>query len=56
MHQFGIREKKFYTAMNQHTQPDRTTPLQSVWSMAVSDVTIECERFIYSLKFMYTSI
>ena len=32
--------------MNQDVQPDRATPLQSAWSMALSATTVECERFI----------
>ena len=46
-YQFGIREKKFYTSMNQHAQPNRTTSLQSAWSMALSAMTVECEQFVY---------
>ena len=38
-------------AMDQHAWPDRATPLQSVWSLALSAMTIECERlFYYSLN------
>ena len=40
--QFGIEEKKFYAVMDQHAWPDRTTPFQSVWSMALSAMTAEC--------------
>ena len=34
-------------AMDQHAWPNRTTPLQSVWSMALSAVMVEYEQFIY---------
>ena len=43
-YQFGI---KFYMTMDQHARPNRTTPLQSVWSMALSAMMVECEQFIY---------
>ena len=33
--------------MDQHARPDRTTPLQSVWSMALSAMTVECEWFFF---------
>ena len=38
------------------TQEDypATTPLQSVWSIALSATTVECERFIY--LFIYRSV
>ena len=42
-YQFGIGEKKFYMAMDQHVQLDRTTPLRSAWSKALSAMTVECE-------------
>ena len=29
--------------MNQYAWPNRTTPLQSAWSMALNAMTIECE-------------
>ena len=35
-------------AMDQCVWPDRTAPLQSAWSMVLSAMTVECERFIYS--------
>ena len=44
---FEIGEKKFCTAIDQHAQPDITTPLQSVWSMALSDMIVGCEQYIY---------
>ena len=37
-HQFGIGEDSFCT------WPDRTTPLQSAWSMVLSAITVECEH------------
>ena len=37
--------------MEQHSRPNRTTPLESVWSMAQSDMMVECERFIYFIVF-----
>ena len=40
-HQFGIGEEKFYTAMDQNALPDRATPLQSTWSMALSALMVE---------------
>ena len=33
--------------MDQHAQPDRTTLLQSAWSVALSATMVECEQFIY---------
>ena len=33
--------------MVQHALSDRTIPLQSVQSMALNAMTVECERFIY---------
>ena len=34
-------------AVEQHVQPDRTTPLQSVWwSMALSALMVKFKRFI----------
>ena len=35
------RRKEIYVAINQHAQPYRTMPLQSVWSMAPSAMTVE---------------
>ena len=32
--------------MDQHARPDRTIPLQSVWSMVLSAMTVECKRLI----------
>ena len=46
-HQFGIGEKEFYTAMDQHAWPDRTPPLHSAWSMALSAMTVDCEPCIH---------
>ena len=40
---FAIGEKKFCIAVNQHAWSDRTTPLQSAWSVALSAMTVECE-------------
>ena len=37
-------------AMDQRAWPNRTTPLQSVWSMALSAVMVECERFILYME------
>ena len=48
-YQFGIRENSLCTMMDQHGRPDRTTPLQSAWSMALNAMTVECEQFIYVL-------
>ena len=37
-----------------HAWPDNTTPvLQSAWSMALSAMTIECERFIYLFTYSF---
>ena len=36
---------KFYTAMHKHARLDRTTPLQSVLSLVLSTMTVECDRF-----------
>ena len=47
LYKFGIRENSFRTLMDQHTWRDRTTPLQSAWSMALSFSTTEYEQFIY---------
>ena len=35
--------------MDQHAQPDRTTPLQSAWLMVLSAMMAECvsDLFIY---------
>ena len=43
-------------SLNQHAWPDRTTPLQSVWSMALSTKMIECEPFICLFIFIYMSV
>ena len=40
-------------AMNQHAQPDRTTPLQSTWSMVLSAMTVECKEFIYLFIYLF---
>ena len=45
-YQFGIGEDSFCTSMDQHAWPDRTTPLRSMWSIALSAMTVECEQFI----------
>ena len=45
-YQFKIREQSFYTLMDHHAWPDRTTPLQSAWLMTLSAMTVECERFV----------
>ena len=36
--------------MDQHAWSNRTTPLQSVWSMVLSAMMVECELFIYSIN------
>ena len=33
--------------VDQHSQPDRTTPPQRAWSMVLSAMMVERERFIY---------
>ena len=43
LYQFGIGEKTFYTGMDQHSRAGRTTLLQSVWSVTLSAMTVECE-------------
>ena len=35
--------------MDQHAWLDKTTPLQSAWSVALSTMMVECEQFIYLL-------
>ena len=48
LYQFGIEENSYCTPTNQHAWPDKTTPLLwSVWSSALSTMTVECKRFIY---------
>ena len=48
-HEFEIREQN--TPTDQHVWCDKTTPfLRSVWSMALSVMTVECQRFIYLFK------
>ena len=51
--QFVIGENNFCTSMDQHTRPYRTTPLQSVWSMALSAMMVECERFVCTCKLFH---
>ena len=46
-YQFKIGKTKLDTAMDQDAWSDRTTTLQSVWSMALSVMTVECEQFVY---------
>ena len=41
--EFGTGEKKLCMTMDQYVQPDRTTPLQSVRSIALSTIVVECE-------------
>ena len=41
--QFGIREKKHCMAMDRYAWPNRTTPLQSTQSMALSALRVECD-------------
>ena len=36
--------------MDQYVWPDRTTPLQSVWSVVLSTMMVECEQFVYLLN------
>ena len=48
-YQFGIGERKFYTAVDQRAWLNRTTPLQSVVNGIV--MTVECEQFIYLVVF-----
>ena len=43
LYQFGIGEKKVCMGMDQHAWPDRTTPLQSAWLMALSATMVKCE-------------
>ena len=46
--QFGIGENSYCILTNQLAWPDKTAPLlQSTWSMALSAMMVECERFIY---------
>ena len=50
-YQSEIGQNKFYMAMNEHVQPDRTTPLQSAWSKTLCALMVECEQLIYSLHY-----
>ena len=52
-YQFRIGQRKFYMAMDQHARPDRTTPLHSTWSMALSPMTVECEQFICLMDWLW---
>ena len=45
--QFRIGVNNFCISMDQCAWPNRTTPLQYAWSMALCANTIECEQFIY---------
>ena len=43
--------------MDQHERIDRTTPLQSVRSMALSATMVECEHFfIYLIIYLFTNL
>ena len=46
-YQFGIGEHNYCTSTDQHAWPDKAALLQSVWSMALHAMTVECEQFIY---------
>ena len=41
--------------MDQHAWPDRTTPLQSAWSMGLGAMMAECEQFVYLFSLNVTS-
>ena len=56
MYRFGLRETSFCLPMDQHLQPDRTTPLQSVHSMALSTMTVECGRFVLFVLYSTTCL
>ena len=43
----GIGINSFYMSMDEHTRPNKTNPLQSARSMALSAMRVECERFLY---------
>ena len=46
-YQFGIRENRFCLLMDQYAWPNRANPLQSVWSMTLTAMMVECEWLIY---------
>ena len=48
------RRKEIFTAVDQYAHPERTIPLQSVWSMALSAMKVGCEQCTYLL--FYRSI
>ena len=52
-YQFDIGEKKPYTAMDQHALPNKTTSLQSAWSMALSGVTVVWAIYLFVYLIIY---
>ena len=47
-YQFVIGENSYCMSMDQCAWPNRTTPLQSVWSMPLSAMKVECDHFTCS--------
>ena len=54
---FAIGENSFCTSKDQHAWPDRATPLQNAWSVALNArmhaMMVECEEFIYLVSIVY---
>ena len=51
-HQFGTGDNSYCTSTNLHAWPNKTTPLQSVQSMALSDMPVECVIYLFSVALL----
>ena len=50
------RRNSVRASVDQHAWPNRTTILQSVWSMAMIALRFECEWFMYLFNYSWYKI